>query len=205
MKVVKINPFNPSKTGIKEVIKVLESDGVVVYPTDTVYGLGANIFSESAIKKVYSIKNRNYNKPLSVCLSKIEDITKIAYLGWGEDLINQILPGPFTILLKKKEHISELLTSGREKIGIRIPDNQICRQLATEFPITTTSANLSGETAPKSVEDVIGQLGDSVDLIIDGGKTQGIPSTVIDWTINPPKVLREGAGNFKFGLSKILD
>lgn len=197
MKVVEINPFNPSKTEIKEVIKVLESGGVVVYPTDTVYGLGANISSESAIEKVYSIKNRNYNKPLSICLSEIKDIAKIAYLEWGEDLIKQILPGPFTILLKKKEHISELLTSGREKIGIRIPDNQICRQLTTKFPITTTSANLSGEPAPKSVDEVIMQLGDSVDLIIDGGKTQGIPSTVIDWTINPPKVLREGAGNFK--------
>jgi len=197
MKIIKINPQIPEKTGIRQVIQVLENEGIIVYPTDTIYGIGANIYSESAIRKVYSLKNRDFNKPLSVCLSEIGDIEKIAYLDWGKDIIEKILPGPYTILLKKKEHISPLLTAGSDKIGIRIPKNNICRQITRKFPITSTSANLSGETVPKSVEEVITQLGDFVDIIIDGGPTEGIPSTVIDWTVHPPKVLRKGVKEFK--------
>lgn len=172
-------------------INILEDDGLIVYPTDTIYGLGAYIFSEKAVKKVYSLKNRDYSKPLSVCVSRIEDIHKIAHLEVDEE-IKKMLPGPYTIILNKKENVSPLLTAGGEKIGIRIPDNQICRELTRKFPITTTSANLSGEEVPKSLDEIIELLGDSVDLIIDGGKLQGTPSTVIDWTTHPPKVLRKG-------------
>lgn len=197
MKVIKINPQNPKKTRIEEARKVIENDGIIVYPTDTIYGLGVNIFSELAIRKVYSIKKRDYSKPLSVCVSKIEDINKIAYLDEGLNIIKKILPGPYTIILRKKENISPILTAGSDKIGVRIPENAICRELTRKFPITATSANLSGKTVPKSVQEVIEQLGDAVDLIIDGGKTQGIPSTVIDWTTYPPKILRKGVKEFK--------
>jgi L-threonylcarbamoyladenylate synthase len=197
MKIIELNPQIPEKHKIKQIREVLENDGLVVYPTDTIYGLGANIFSEAAIKKVYSLKKRDLDKPLSVCLSMVADIEKIAYIDQGKEIIEQILPGPFTIILKKKEHISQLLTAGSDKIGIRIPDNNICREITREFPITSTSANLSGDTVPKSVDEVIKKLGDSVDLIIDGGLTEGIPSTVIDWTISPPKVLRKGVKELK--------
>lgn len=192
MKLIEINPQKPEKRMIKSAIRVLENDGTVVYPTDTIYGLGVSIYSEKAIKKAYALKNRPYNKPLSVCLSEIEDICKIAYLDKEDDHIKDFLPGPFTIILKKKEHISSLLTAGRDKIGVRIPNNKICRELTRKFPITATSANLSGKAVPESVDEVIEQFGDSVDLIIDGGKTKGIPSTVIDWTTHPPKILRKG-------------
>lgn len=195
MKLIKINSHKPEMEKIKRAIKVLENDGIIVYPTDTIYGLGANIFSENAIKKVYSLKKRSLNKPLSVCVAGIDDIHRIAYLDKkGEQLMKEIFPGPFTVILRKKEHISSILTAGGEKIGIRIPDSRICHQLARKFPITTTSANLSGGEAPESVDDVIKQLGDSVDLIMDAGKSENkIPSTVIDLTIKPPKILRKGA------------
>jgi len=196
MKIIKLNSQNPEKAKIRQIKGVLENDGIIVYPTDTIYGLGANIYSETAVGKIYSLKNRDYLKPLSVCLSEIEDIEKVAYLK-GKDLIAQILPGPFTIILKKKEHIPSFLTAGSEKIGIRIPDNNICREITREFPITSTSANLSGEKVPKSVNEIKKQLGSSVDLIIDGGPTKGIPSTVIDLTSHPPKILREGVENLK--------
>lgn len=196
MKVIKINPQNPEKTKIEGAIRVLENDGMVVYPTDTIYGLGANIFSEHAIKKVYSLKNRDYSKPLSVCVSEIEDIDKIAHLE-GIDEIKKLLPGPFTIILNKKENISPTLTAGGEKIGIRIPNNRISRELTRKFPITATSANLSGGEVPKSTSEILELLGDSVDLIIDGGKLQGNPSTVIDWTTHPPKIVRKGGKDFK--------
>lgn len=186
-----MNPRKPEKKKIEMAINILEDDGLIVYPTDTIYGLGVCIFSEKAVKKVYSLKNRDYSKPLSVCVSRIVDIHKIAHLEVEEE-IKKMLPGPYTIILNKKENVSPLLTAGGGKIGIRIPDNQICRELTRKFPITTTSANLSGEEVPKSLDEIIELLGDSVDLIIDGGKLHGTPSTVIDWTTHPPKVLRKG-------------
>jgi L-threonylcarbamoyladenylate synthase len=197
MEIIKINPQIPEESKIRRVIKVLKNDGVIAYPTDTLYGLGANIYSETAIKKVFKIKGRDYNKPLSICLSKIEDIEKIAYIDQKKEEIKQILPGPFTIILKKKNHISPLLTAGGDKIGVRIPENQICRKITSQIPITSTSANLSGKSVPDSVDKIMNQLEDSIDLIIDGGPAQGIPSTVIDWTTHPPKILRKGIKEFK--------
>ncbi|MBM4241671.1 MAG: threonylcarbamoyl-AMP synthase [Euryarchaeota archaeon] len=195
MKILRINSKNPEKEKIRMAINALKKGGVVVYPTDTVYGLGANIFHKEAIEKVYSIKKRPSAKPISVCVSKISDIDKIAYIDKKlEKIIEKILPGPFTIILRKRESISPTLTAGGEKIGIRIPDNIICNELSREFPITTTSANLAGEKPPRSAEEVFEQLGESADIILDGGICKhGIPSTVIDMTESPPKILRKGA------------
>ncbi len=194
MKLIKINPENPEKEKIKQAINVLENGGTVVYPTDTLYGLGADIFREDAVRKVYTIKKRSLNNPISICVSEIDDITKIAYLDKDtEKIVKKILPGPFTIILRKKGNISSILTAGKEKIGIRIPDNKICRELTQRFPITTSSANISGKKAPKSLNEVLEQLGDTVDLILDdGGSGEGIPSTVIDLTTRPPEILRKG-------------
>jgi len=194
MEIIKINPQDPDKETIKHAINVLEDGGTVVYPTDTVYGLGANILSEKAIKNVYSIKKRTYDKPVSVCVSRIEDITEYACLDKkGEEIVNKILPGPFTIILNKKGSVCSLLTAGGDKIGIRIPDSIVCRELTKKFPITSTSANLSGKKVPHSIEEVIEQLDDLVDLILDAGKSSGTPSTVIDLTSDPPKILRKSS------------
>ncbi|MCE5215096.1 MAG: threonylcarbamoyl-AMP synthase [Methanobacterium sp.] len=201
MKLIQINPQNPEKEKIKQAINILKADGTVVYPTDTIYGLGASLFSEKAIEKVYNIKKRLINKPLSVCVSEISDIHKIAYLNKGEEIIEKILPGPYTIILKKREHISSLLTAGSDKIGVRIPNNKISRELCREFPITATSANISGRVVPGSLAEVVEQLGEDVDLIIDGGKAKGTHSTVIDWTTSPPKILRRGATDIKINLN----
>ena len=195
MKIIKIDIEKPEQDKIKFALNLLRDGGTVVYPTDTIYGLGVNIYDINAIKKVFNIKKRSFNKPLSVCVSQISDINSIAYLDKTKrDIINEILPGPFTIILRKKEHISNLLTAGGEKIGIRIPNNKICMELAKLFPITTTSANLSGRRPSGYVNGVVEQLDDLVDLILDGGKSENeSPSTVIDLTLNPPKVVREGS------------
>ncbi len=193
MKIIKISPKNPEWKKIEFARDVLENGGTVVYPTDTIYGLGVSIYDKNAIKKVFHIKKRSFNKPLSVSVSRISDISRIAYLDETHmRVINEILPGPFTIILRKKECVSTLLTAGEDKIGIRIPNNKICMELTELFPITTTSANLSGKKPPESVNEVIEQLDDSVDLILDAGKSENnSPSTVIDLTVNPPKILRE--------------
>lgn len=194
MKVIKINPDNQEKE-IKTVLNVLKEGGTVIYPTDTLYGLGANAFNHDAVKKIFEIKNRPLNKPISVCVSNVDDIQKIAYINKSvEKQIKNLFPGPFTVILKKKDNILPILTSGREKIGIRIPDNEICKMISKEFPITTTSANISGEKMPESIDEIIEQLDDAVDLIIDAGTyKERIHSTVIDMTVSPPEILRSGA------------
>ena len=194
MKILKINANNPEKDKIKASISVLKRGGTVVYPTDTVYGIGANIFDAEAVQKVYQVKKRSPLKPISTCVSKIEDIHKIAHMDEDtEKMIEKILPGPFTVILKKKESVPSILTSGGEKIGIRIPDSKVCMELASAFPITTTSANISGEKIPESLDGILKQLDGGVDLILDAGVCKhGIHSTVIDMT-DSPKIVRKGA------------
>ncbi len=199
MKIIKIDSDKPELVKIEYALDLLRNGGTVVYPTDTIYGLGVNIYNLNAVEKVFLIKKRSLNKPLSVCVSQINDISKIAYLDETQrDFINEILPGPFTIILKKKKCVSTLLTAGENKIGVRIPNNKICMKLTELFPITTTSANLSGRKPPESVNEVVEQLNDSVDLILDAGKSENkSPSTVIDLTVNPPKILRETSYKLK--------
>ena len=200
MKIIKIDGTNPEPDKIEIVRRAMKDGSIVVYPTDTVYGIGANIFDDKAILKVYSIKKRSRKKPLSICLSKIEDINKVAIIDYEtENIIRKILPGPYTLILKKNNEISSLLTGGSDRIGLRIPDNRICMDISRDFPITSTSANLSGYDVPESPEEVLKQLGTSVDVMIDAGVCEhGLSSTVIDMTVHPPKVIREGAGNHHF-------
>ncbi len=194
MKILKINANNPEKDKIKTAVNVLKRGGTVVYPTDTVYGIGANIFDAKAVQKVYQVKERSPLKPISACVSKIENIHKIAYMDENtEKMIEKILPGPFTVILKKKKSVPSILTSGRDKIGVRIPDSKVCMELSNTFPITTTSANISGEKIPESLDGILKQLDGGVDLILDAGVCKhGIHSTVIDMT-DSPKIVRKGA------------
>lgn len=194
MKLLKINSENPQKEMLKIAIEALTQGKTIIYPTDTVYGIGANIFDVEAVKKVYSLKKRPLSKPLSVCVAKIEDISKIAHLS--EDIkrkLVEILPGPFTVILKKKKVVPSIVTSSGDKIGIRIPDSKICMEISTKFPITTTSANISGEKILESSNGVLSQLNNGIDVFLDAGICKhGVHSTVIDMTHSPPKILRKG-------------
>ena len=197
MKIIVIDGTEPEPDKIEIARMAMKQGSIIVYPTDTVYGIGSNIFDEKSLLKVFSIKKRSKNKPLSICLSRVEDIKTVAHIdSETEEIIQKILPGPYTIILKKKDNISPLLTSGTDTVGIRIPDSRVCNDLARDFPITSTSANISGYDVPESAEEVLKQLGSSVDIILDAGICKhGIPSTVIDMTVYPPKIIREGAGN----------
>lgn len=196
MKLIKINPENPETEKIRIVLDILMEGGTAVYPTDTVYGVAANIFQEKAVLDVYKMKERSLDKPMSICLSQIEDIKRVAHLDQQvEKLIHKILPGPYTLILNRKENVPSQITAGTNKIGVRIPDNNICREISREFPITTTSANISGHPAPISAKEAQKELDDHPDIIIDSGPCKGgISSTVVDLTVNPPIVLREGEG-----------
>lgn len=201
MKIVKISSQKVEKQIINEAITFMAGGGVVLYPTDTLYGLGVNIFDENALKRLYDIKNRSINKPISVCVSNMDWIPKIARVNHETlQVISKLLPGPYTVILKKKDCISELLTAGSENIGIRIPDNDLCRKISQKFPITTSSANISGEETKRSVEEILEQLNNDIGLVLDAGPSKvSKPSTVIDFTVKPPFVIRKGSGDYNPG------
>jgi L-threonylcarbamoyladenylate synthase len=157
--------------------------------------LGANVFHDEAVKKIYGLKKRPFHKPISICLSTVEDIYQFAFINKEMDeMVQKLLPGPYTLIFEKKEYFKSKVTFDK-RIGIRIPDNPVCRELSLNFPITSTSANISGDVPPKSVKDALNSLGEDSDLIIDSGPCPGkLPSTVVDMTKSPPKIIRHGAG-----------
>jgi L-threonylcarbamoyladenylate synthase len=164
---------------IKEAVKVLHRDGLVVYPTDTIYGLGADALSDEAVAAVYEAKHRPLAKPVSIAVSDYDMLRALAVVTpVAETFIEQFLPGPFTVVLKAKKLLPEVLTGGTGLIGIRIPAHPLALELLTEFdgPITATSANLSGGKDPVTINDVHVRY----DMLIDAGRLTGVPSTVVD-------------------------
>ncbi len=188
MKILKTNQNEVDKKVIDEAVKVLADGGVILYPTDTVYGLGANIFNRKAVKKVYNIKKRSYLKPVSLLVSSKDAIPLVSKVSLNQlNFIDKYLPGPYTFILKKSKIVPRHLTSGSVNVGVRVPKSEIACSLAKIFPITTTSANLSNKDTLDTPEEILKQLGCEVDLIIDVGPLKsGNPSTIIDLTGEEP-------------------
>lgn len=188
MKILKTNQNEVDKNVIDETVKVLADGGVILYPTDTVYGLGANIFNRKAVRKVYNIKKRSYLKPVSLLVSSKDAIPLVSKASLNQlNFIDKYLPGPYTFILKKSKIVPRHLTSGSANVGVRVPKSEIACSLAKIFPITTTSANLSNKDTLDTPEEILKQLGCEVDLIIDVGPLKfGNPSTIIDLTGEEP-------------------
>ena len=188
MKILKTNQNEVDKKVLDEAVKVLADGGVILYPTDTVYGLGANIFNRKAVKKVYNIKKRSYLKPVSLLVSSKDAIPLVSKASLNQlNFIDKYLPGPYTFILKKSKIVPRHLTSGSVNVGVRVPKSEIACSLAKIFPITTTSANLSNKDTLDTPEEILKQLGCEVDLIIDVGPLKsGNPSTIIDLTGEEP-------------------
>lgn len=171
-------------------VRVLSHDGLIVYPTETVYGLGADALSEDAVMRVYEAKNRPVGKPISVAVSDMDMLDAVAVVDdLSRAFIEQFLPGPVTVLLPAKSCLPAVLTGGTGLIGIRWPDHEIALAIISRFdaPITSTSANISDDIPPTRPEEV------SVphDYLVDGGDLPGTPSTVVD--LSTRRILRRGA------------
>lgn len=183
---------------IEVIAGVLKHDGIIVFPTDTYYGLGANCFSGKAIRRIYNLKKRDSSKPISVLISNLtmlERITTDRPDVFGS-LASKFWPGPLTLILKAAPGLPANLLGFSDTIGVRLPDFLWIRSLLenTEFPITATSANISGSEEMSNPEKVIRLFNGKADLIANGGETRGIiPSTVLDLTTPAPKILRDGA------------
>lgn len=205
---IKVNPFDPEGRPIQEAAHILKSGGVIGYPTETVYGLGTDAFNEEAIERLYNIKGREQNKPLSILignLGMLEEVTS-RIPPVATSLIRGHWPGALTIIFEASKACPPILTGNSGKIGVRISPHAIAKKLLEAFkgPITSTSANLSGMDSLSDPDEVYRVFRGRIDLIMDGGKTEGEGvSTVIDVTVSPPRILREGVVQLENSIENI--
>ncbi len=164
---------------IKKAVSVLKQDGLIVYPTDTLYGLGADALSEESVLKVFEAKGREFHKPISIAVSDCDMISAVACVDEiAEAFISRFMPGPVTLVLKARSILPCMLTAGSGNIGIRFPAQDVALEIISQFdsPITATSANISGGPDPITVNDALVPH----DYTVDVGALRGIPSTVVD-------------------------
>lgn len=195
--IIKIDIQKPKKETIDKAVKILEKGGIIVYPTETAYGLGCDGFNVQAIEKIYEIKSRPPDQPLSIIVDNLEMIERVACMQ--EDakiLIEKFHPGPLVIALKKKSLIPDILN--KDRIAFRISNNEFVQNIVRNLgkPIVSTSANKTGFKSPYSINDVLETITEKeVDLILDAGPLEkNKPSTIIDFVMqSSPQIIREGA------------
>jgi L-threonylcarbamoyladenylate synthase len=193
MKTELISASSPDAT--PRALEILKAGGLVAFPTDTVYGVGALAFDGKAVESIYAAKDRPIEKAIPVLIGDAEDLEKVGIQipASAHKLAVRFWPGPVTILVPKRASLPESV-SATSTVGVRVPDHEVARALLrTAGPMAVTSANISGEQSPVTAQEVYEQLGGRIDLIIDGGKTPGgVPSTLVDCTTPELTVLREG-------------
>ena len=183
---------------IETAVNTMRQGGLVAFPTDTVYGVGALVFFEAAVQAIYTAKGRPEEKAIPVLLGDMADLHKVA-TGMPDKarrLAERFWPGPLTLVVQKREMVP-VAVSPTDTVGVRIPNHEVARALLrASGPLAVTSANLSGEASPCTAEEVLDQLGGRIDMILDGGRTPGgVPSTVVDCTQEQLTILRGGPIN----------
>jgi L-threonylcarbamoyladenylate synthase len=195
--IIRINSEHPESDRIDQAVAILKNGGVIAFPTETFYGLGADARNEAAIEKIFGIKGRDFKNPILVVIGDVThldafaaDIPEVA-----RKLMDRFWPGPLTIVLRAAPSVSPKLTAGSGKIGIRLTSHPIAMEISKKLggPLTATSANLSGAPECSSAAEALSQLQGRIDGVVDGGQTPGGKgSTIVDVTASPIKILREG-------------
>lgn len=180
---------------LKNVANLIKNGEIVVFPTETVYGIGANALDENAVKKIFIAKGRPSDNPLIVHVANKQDIGRVALTPSAveQKLIDTFMPGPITIILKKKPIIPNAVSAGLDTVGIRMPSNEIANKIisAAEVPIAAPSANISGKPSGTRVQDIREELESKVSVLIDGGESEyGLESTVVKVVEDEPVILR---------------
>ena len=188
--------LSPTAENIQRAGNLICTGGLVAFPTETVYGLGAHAFNFDACQKIYAAKNRPADKPLTLHVANFEMIEQIAEISLtAEKLFEKFLPGPLTVILPKKNIVPDFITCNSKNVGIRFPNNKIAQYFikVAGAPIAAPSANISGRTPPTTANEVFENLIGKVEIILDGGRAKfGVSSTIIDLTTKTPKILRQG-------------
>ena len=186
-----------TEENLKEIREVLDQDGIIIFPTDTVYGIACNCFSLEGLKKLYAFKNRPLSKPINVLTDSISKIELVASKmnSLEKELVEKYLPGDLTLILDKKKNVPDLLTASLPTVGVRIPNHPIALQILESYPypLATSSVNLAGDSPGIEVEDFIDEFQNKVDIIVDGGKCPiGLASTIVRVEGEEIKILRQG-------------
>ncbi|MCX6136510.1 MAG: L-threonylcarbamoyladenylate synthase [Ignavibacteriales bacterium] len=187
---------------IAEAARIVVAGGVIVYPTDTIYGIGADATNAVAVERIFSIKERERGKALLVLVASAEMAKQFIepLTPETERILGKYWPGSVTFIFRANPLLPEILTAGTGTVGIRVPDNHFCRALCLKagVPIVSTSANLSGSDVAGDVAQIMRDFDGIVDLVVDNGNTsQTTPSTVVDLTGDLPRIVRQGAVHFK--------
>jgi L-threonylcarbamoyladenylate synthase len=195
---LRIDPATPDAERLAKAVQVLREGGVVAFPTETFYGLGADARNETAVEQIFRIKGRNFRNPVSVIVANESDVIPLVEeIPAAAKILMQVFwPGPLTLVFRASSSVLPRLTADTGKIGIRVSSHPLARLLAGGLggPLTATSANLSGEPECSSADAAIRALGELPGAVVDGGETQGgTGSTIVDVTLSPPRILREGA------------
>jgi L-threonylcarbamoyladenylate synthase len=202
MEIIKISDNNIEPEIIQKALSIIERGGAVVYPTDTVYGLGVDALRDSSIERLFKIKKRPETKPVPVMVKDIEMAKKLAFVDKKtEEILEMVWPGPVTVVLEKRQIVPGVLTGGKRTVGLRIPDFWLTKAImdSSETPLTATSANFSGQPPLTFSQEIIKTFERAYprpDLILDIGDLPiSSPSTVLDLTGSQPKILRVGPVN----------
>ncbi len=195
---ININQQNPQQRLIQKVVDILKSGGVVVYPTDTFYGIGCDIMNKRAIERIYQIKQRNKSKPFSFICSGLKNISHYAKVSnYAYKTMKRLLPGPYTFILEGSKLVPKIMLTKRKTAGIRVPDNPICLALVKGLgnPVITTSATKPDGTIFHDASLVHDYFGNRIDAVVDGSIVPGRPSSVILLIDDIPEVIRKGLGD----------
>jgi len=196
--ILAINSKNPQLRLVRKVIEVLEKGGVIGYPTDTVYGVGCDLFNQEAIRKIHRLKKMEGKKPLSFICSNLKDISRYAHVSnYAYKMMKRLLPGPYTFVLTATKLVPKIAMTKQNTVGIRIPDNKICLSLVRELghPIISTSVYKPDEGLYNDPAEIEERFAKQLDLVIDGGVIVAEHSSIIDLTDEFPKVIRKGKGD----------
>ena len=195
---VSINPQNPQARLIRKVVDILRDGGLLVYPTDTYYGIGCDLLNPKAIERIYQLKRRDHSKPFSFICSDLTNISQYAKVSnYAYRTMKRLLPGPYTFILEGSKLVPKIMLTKRRTAGIRVPDNAICLALVSELghPIITTSATTAEGESFHDASLIHDHLGRQVDAVIEGGPVSGEPSSVVSLIGDTPEVIRAGAGD----------
>jgi L-threonylcarbamoyladenylate synthase len=195
--VIPIDPAAPNREGLAEAARVLRSGGLVAFPTETVYGLGANALDAAAVARIFAAKGRPANNPLIIHIADTDQVRRVAadFPESAARLADRFWPGPLTLVLPKRDTVPDVVTAKGPTVAVRVPAHPVAQALlrAADVPIAAPSANRSSELSPTRAEHVLRGLDGRIEMLLDGGPTSGgIESTVVDLTTTPPRLLRPG-------------